>query len=60
MATKGTTVLGVKAPRGEKMRSGKGWRLISPTDRVFKAALLKRLSIGTESVAIFKVLRVQE
>ena len=55
-----TRLLGVKAPRGEKMSTGKGWRLVSPSERVFKAVLVKRFNIGTESVAIFRVLPVPE
>jgi len=43
--------------RGQKMKSGKGWRLISPGDsRRFKATLIKRFDVGGESLAIFKVL----
>jgi hypothetical protein len=50
----------VKAPRGQKMKPGKAWRLISPGGRAFKATLVKRLNIGAESVAIFRVLRVKD
>ena len=46
----------VTAKRGEKMKTGKAWRLVSPTGRAFKAALVKRLKIGKESVAVFRVL----
>lgn len=43
--------------RGQKMKPGKGWRLISPNDAGrFKATLIKRFDVGGESVAIFKVL----
>ena len=47
-----------EAPRGEKMKPGKAWRLMSPGGRGFKATLIKRLNIGSESVAIFRVIRV--
>jgi hypothetical protein len=57
---KKTSVLGVRAKRGEKMKQGRAWRLVSPGERVFKAVLVKRLKIGVESVAIFKVLPVQD
>jgi hypothetical protein len=57
---KKTNVLGVRARRGEKMKQGRAWRLVSPGERVFKAILVKRLKIGAESVAIFKVLPVQD
>jgi hypothetical protein len=50
----------VKAPRGEKMRPGKAWRLITPGGRAFKATLVKRLNIGSESVAVFRVLRKKD
>lgn len=59
MANK-TKILGVGAKRGEKMKQGRAWRLVSPGERVFKATLIKRLDIGTESVAIFRVLRPQD
>jgi len=48
----------VTAPRGQKMKPGKAWRLITPGGRAFKATLVKRLTIGRESVAVFRVLRV--
>lgn len=47
----------VKAPRGQKMKTGKAWRLITPGGRAFKATLVKRLNIGRESVAVFRVVR---
>jgi hypothetical protein len=46
----------VTAKRGEKMRTGKAWRLLSPTGYAFKATLVKRLNIGKESVAVFRVI----
>jgi hypothetical protein len=52
-----TVVAGVKVKRGERMATGKGWRLVGPGKKAFKASLLKRLDIGGESIAIFRVLR---
>jgi hypothetical protein len=37
------------------MRTGKAWRLISPGERVFKATLVKKVKIGDEAVASFRV-----
>jgi hypothetical protein len=51
-----TVVAGVKVLRGSRMKSGKGWRLVGPGEQGFKASLLKRLDIGGESIAIFRVL----
>ncbi len=46
-----------KVPRGQKMPTGKGWRLFSPGEtRGFKASLIKRIDIGGEIIAIFRVL----
>jgi hypothetical protein len=50
-----TKVLGVPAKRGTIMRTGKAWRLISPGERVFKATLVKKVKIGDEAVASFRV-----
>jgi hypothetical protein len=50
----------VALPRGARMSTGKGWRLVSPTQHAFKAVLVKRFNIGTENVAIFRVLPVPE
>ena len=49
-------MLGVKILRGQEMETGKKWRLVTPGKRGFKAALLKKLDIGGERVAIFRVL----
>ena len=39
------------------MPTGKGWRLFSPGEtRGFKASLIKRIDIGGEIIAIFRVL----
>ncbi|MGA3042743.1 MAG: hypothetical protein ABSF54_18355 [Bryobacteraceae bacterium] len=43
------------AKRGTIMVSGKAWRLVSPGERVFKATLVKKVKIGAETVAIFRV-----
>ena len=50
----------VKAPRGQRMKTGKAWKLITPGGRAFKATLVKRLNIGRESVAIFRVIRASK
>ena len=47
-----TKVLGVPAKRGTIMASGKGWRLLSPGQRVFKATLVKKVKIGDEAYYI--------
>jgi hypothetical protein len=48
-------------PRGQKMKQGKGWRLASPGEtRSFKATLLKRINVGGEIIAIFRVLPAPE
>ena len=39
------------------MKRGKAWRLLTPGGRAFKATLVRRLNIGSESVAIFRVIR---
>ena len=58
--TKKTDPSVVKAPRGQKMKTGKAWRLITPSGRAFKATLVKRVNIGRESVAIFRVIRTSK
>jgi hypothetical protein len=55
-----TNLLGVRAKRGERMTPGRGWRLVGPGKQVFKATLIRRLSIGQESVAVFRVVPVPE
>jgi hypothetical protein len=50
-----------KIPRGQKMKPGKGWRLASPGEtRGFKATLVKRIDVGGEILAIFRVLPTPE
>ena len=56
MAVRKTRVAGVTVKRGERMTTGKGWKLVGLNGRAFKASLLKRLDIGDESIAIFRVL----
>jgi hypothetical protein len=51
-----TKVVGMTVKRGVRMTTGKGWRLVGPGKQAFKASLLKRLEVGGESVAIFRVL----
>jgi hypothetical protein len=50
-------VAGVKTDRGERMKKGKGWRLVGPGAKAFKATLVRRMDIGDESVAVFRVLK---
>jgi hypothetical protein len=46
-----------KVPRGQKMKTGRGWRLVSPGEsRGFKATLVKRIDVNGEIIAIFRVL----
>ena len=49
------SALGVVAPRGEKMKTGRGWRLVSPSKRTFKASLVARFKVKGETVAVFRV-----
>lgn len=51
-----TKVAGVAVKRGVRMSTGKGWRLVGPGKQAFKASLLRRIVVGGESVAIFRVL----
>jgi hypothetical protein len=53
------TTIPLKVLRGQKMKTGKGWRLASPNaTRGFKATLIKRIDVGGEIIAIFRVLPV--
>jgi hypothetical protein len=39
------------------MKTGRGWRLVSPGEsRGFKATLVKRIDVNGEIIAIFRVL----
>jgi hypothetical protein len=48
----------VTLERGVKMKTGKGWRLVTPRggNRAFKASLLKTFWSKGERFAIFRVL----
>jgi hypothetical protein len=48
------TIKGQKAKRGERMRSGKGWRLAKGR-RVFVGTLLGTFNLGSKRIAIFSV-----
>ena len=50
-------IKGMKAPRGEKMTKGSGWRLAATTGRkrVFAATLLHTINMGNKRIAIFSV-----
>jgi hypothetical protein len=48
------TIKGQKAQRGERMRSGKGWRLAKGR-RVFAGTLLDTINFGRKRIAIFSV-----
>jgi hypothetical protein len=55
------TKIALKVLRGQKMKTGRGWRLISPgATRGFKATLIKRIPVGGEIIAIFRVLPMPE
>ena len=46
------------APRGAKMPTGKGWRLVTPSkNRWFKVALLKTFGVNGERLAVFRVVK---
>jgi hypothetical protein len=51
------TASGDKLPRGVKMPTGKGWRLVTPGDKNkrLKASLLQTFNVGTKRLAIFHV-----
>jgi hypothetical protein len=48
--------LNQRATRGKRMRTGKGWRLTSPSEHEFKVTLVRRLKVGDEVIAICRVL----
>jgi hypothetical protein len=56
---KTTKLLGVRTKRGEKMKQGKGWRLVRGK-LAFKATLVRRFKVGDETVAVFRVLPTPE
>ena len=41
--------------RGKKMRTGKGWRLVSQYETGFKASLVLTFKSGNDRVAIFRL-----
>jgi hypothetical protein len=51
------SIKGKKAPKGEKMTKGTGWRLAATTGRkrVFVATLLQTINMGNVRIAIFSV-----
>ena len=53
MAT--TKLFGNRRKRGQRMSTGKGWRLVKGK-RVFKASLISTGWVGDERVALFRVL----
>jgi hypothetical protein len=53
---KTNTVAGNKVPEGERMKTGKGWRVVGPNNLSFKATLIRRMKIGKEDVAVFRLL----
>jgi hypothetical protein len=58
MAGKSTSIIikGRKARRGERMMSGKGWRLVRVRGRkVFVGTLLDTINLGSKRIAIFSV-----
>jgi len=55
MAKRVVEVAGNTIPRGERMKIGKGWRLVAPGGGSFKAVLKSKVKIGGEIVAIFRV-----
>jgi len=55
MANKISVVIkGRKVRRGERMRSGSGWRLAKGR-RVFAGTLLETFNLGSKRVAVFSV-----
>jgi hypothetical protein len=58
MAGKSTsiTIRGKRAKRGERMTSGKGWRLLKVKGKkVFVGTLLDTINLGSKRIAIFSV-----
>jgi len=46
----------ITAERGERMRTGRGYALTTPSGKTFKVTLIKRFKIGDESGAILRIL----
>jgi hypothetical protein len=57
MAKSKMIVVGKKVTRGERMKIGKGWKLVGPKGLSFKATLIRRMKIGAENVTVFRVRR---
>jgi hypothetical protein len=53
----GITIKGQKARRGERMTTGKGWRLATVTGRkrVFVGTILTTINFGGKRIAVFSV-----
>ena len=51
------TIEGQKAPRGERMSKGAGWRLAitKGKKRIFVATLITTINMGDKRLAIFSV-----
>jgi hypothetical protein len=50
------TIKGKKAKRGERMMSGKGWRLVKVKGKkVFVGTLLDTFHFGSKRIAVFSV-----
>ena len=48
-------VAGKKLARGSTLKTGKGWTLVSPGDKGFKASLHATFKIGGERIVVFHV-----
>ncbi|HEX3322638.1 MAG TPA: hypothetical protein VHR84_18175 [Terriglobales bacterium] len=44
---------GKTLPRGENLKTGRGWRLLTPGGKRHKASLLKTFNVGADRLAIF-------
>jgi len=55
MTKRKVNIAGNTVACGERMKIGKGWRLVAPDGGSFKAVLKSRVKIGGEIVAIFRV-----
>lgn len=51
------SIRGSRAPKGEKMTKGAGWRLVTTKGkrRVFVGTLLQTVNFGNKRLAIFSV-----
>jgi hypothetical protein len=58
MAAKKTkvSVLGKDGTRGKRMSTGRGWRLVQlKGNKQFVGSLLKKIKVGDETIAIFRL-----